>query len=134
MKNLLLCLLALIVVAPAWGKGDAPLSLGVVIELKGSTEEISALAAKLKKAPAYKAAACEAPNNLEASVKIVCAKADGRLMTFLDKNAPATVQWSISAGEGHRICPGTPGCQVMHCPPPNGPIMCCHSTAPYGAC
>lgn len=134
MKNLLLCLLALFVVAPAWGGDAAPLSLGVVIELKGPADGVSTLVAKLKKIPAYKAAACEAANNLEATVKIACAKADGRLMVFLDKNAPATVQWNISSSSGGKPCPGTAGCKVMNCPPPGGPSMCCHMTAPYAPC
>lgn len=131
MKNLLLFLLASIIVAPVWAKGAESLSLGVVIELKGSSpEEIATLIAKLKKAPVYKAAACEAANES----KIACAKADNRLMGFLSKNAPASVQWSISSADGARPCPGTTGCTIMHCPPPTGPIMCCHSTAPYGPC
>jgi hypothetical protein len=134
MKNLLLLLLTLVAIAPAWGENAAPLSLGVVIELKGPTEGVSDLVAKLKNAPVYKAAACETANKSEATVRIDCAKADSGLMVFLSKNAPPTVQWSISAAEGSRPCPGTPGCQVMHCPPPNGPLMCCHSTSPYGAC
>lgn len=126
-ENLVLLLSALIVVLPAWGENAAPPSLGIAIEVKGKVEDVSALVVKLKKAPAYKAATCEAANKLEADVMIVCAKADGRLMAFLDKNAPGTVQWSISSA-GERPCPGTPGCAVMHCPPPGGPIMCCNQT------
>ena len=129
MKKMLLCLLALIAVAPAWGENDAPISLGIVIDLKGASEDVFSLIAKLKKAPVYKAAVCEIANESQ----IVCAKVNGGLMVFLDKNAPATVEWSIS-GSGSRPCPGTPGCQVMHCPPPNGPTMCCHPKSPYGAC
>lgn len=129
MKKLLLSLLALIVVAPAWGA-----SSGIAIEVKSEkAEEVSALVAKLKKAPAYKAAACNIANKLAEDVMIVCDKADGRLVTFLDKNAPVSVKWSISSATD-RPCPGTPGCQIMHCPPPGGPTMCCHTTAPYGAC
>lgn len=119
MKKLLL-LLALIAPASGIAAPAAPAGwAGVAIELKGSPEEVSALAAKLKKAPAYKAAACEAASES----KINCAKADNRLMAFLSKNAPATVQWSISSIAAEPKC--LPGCSLMHCPPPGGPIMCC---------
>ena len=132
MKNLLLLLSALVVV-PAWAADPAPapakpkpaakqaasLSLGVAIELKGSSEDVSALVAKLKNAPVYKAAACE----IVSESKIACAKADGALMVFLDKNAPGAVQWTIISNGG-KPCPT--GCQVMLCPPPNGPLVCCN--------
>lgn len=123
MKNLLLSLLALIVVVPAWAGDAAPVSwAGVVIELKGPTESVSALVAKLKKAPAYKAAACEAVNES----KFDCAKADSGLMAFLGKNAPASIQWSISSSAAEGKC--LPGCAIMQCPPPGGPIRCCNLT------
>lgn len=134
MKNLLILLLVSILVAPAWGKDAAHLSLGVSIELKGSTQDVSALAGKLKKTSAYKAADCTEAKSSEESLIMACSKADGRLMGFLGRNAPATVQWSITSIVGARICPGTPGCQVMSCPPPRGPIMCCYQAPPYGPC
>lgn len=125
MKKLLLCLLALIVVAPAWGSSAVLASwAGVIVELKGSNQDISALAAKLEKAPVYKAAACAPANIAGDAAKIDCAKADSGLMTFLGKNAPATVQWSISSAAVENKC--LPGCTTMRCPPPGGPVMCCY--------
>lgn len=130
MKNLLLSLLALIVVVPAWAGDAAPLSLGIAIEFKGPSKDVADLVAKLKKDPVYKAATCESVNES----KVACAKADGGLLAFLDKNAPAAVKWSISAADGTKPCPGTVGCKVMNCPPPGGPLRCCHTTAPFAAC
>lgn len=136
MKKLLLCFLALIVVAPAWG-GSAVLAswAGVAIEFKGPAESVSALVAKLEKDPVHKAAACGPARTAEGATKIDCDKADTGLMAFLGQNELATVQWSISSvAAGPKPCPGTPGCVVMRCPPPSGPNMCCHSTAPYAPC
>lgn len=124
MKNLLLFFLALIVVVPAWGDTAAPVSwAGVVIELKGPAESVSALVAKLKEAPVYKAASCETASKLEATVTINCAKADNRLMAFLGKNAPATVQWSISSAAAGGKCTGN--CILMPCP---SATVCCNTT------
>lgn len=132
MKKLLLCLLALTAVAPAWG-GSAVLAswAGVVVELKGANQDISALAAKLEKDRVYKAAACAPANIAGETAKIDCAKADSGLMAFLGKNAPATVQWSIASVAAENKC--TPGCVSMKCPPPNGPLVCCN-TATYQPC
>lgn len=120
LKNLLLCLLALLVVSPAWAGDAAPVSwAGVVIELKGPTESVSALVAELKKTKAYKAAACDVSSEL----KIECAKADSGLLAFLGKKAPATVQWSISSAPVEGKC--TTGCALMACP---STVMCCNTT------
>jgi hypothetical protein len=137
MKNMLLLLLTLIIV-PAWAGDVAPdTQTGVSIELKGSAKSLSALVADLEKDAVYKEAACStAPAKKSGeTVKISCAKADGALMTFLSKNAQ-TVHWSISAlankslpatakqGVVPMSCPT--GCSIINCPPPSGPLECCH--------
>ena len=128
MKNQLLCLLALIVVAPAWGGPDT----SVTIELNnlGKDNDVSTLVAKLEKDPVYKSAGCGPAEIVKATTKIKCAKADSKLMAFLDKNAPPTVAWDINDIQGGKC---NVGCVTMHCPPPNGPITCC-STSTYQAC
>jgi len=142
MKNMLLILLALIVMpvaVPVWA-GDAAIApstpkpsaqtmraapdtqTSVVIELKGSPKSTSALLANLEKDAVYKEAVCSTTKKSEKTAEIKCAKADSGLMAFLSKNAQA-VHWSISEEPG---CPT--GCSLMHCPPPNGPIVCCNQT------
>lgn len=124
MKNLLLLLLALNAVAPAWGDTAAPVSwAGVVIELKGPAESVSALVAKLEKDAAYKAAACGPAKTTEGSTKIDCAKPDNKLMAFLGMNAPATVQWNISSAVVGGKCTGN--CIMMPCPSTS---VCCNLT------
>lgn len=125
MKNLLMCLLALVVVAPAWGGEAAFVSLGVAIEFKGPPKDVADLVAKLKKDPVYKAATCESVNES----KVACAKADGGLLAFLDKNAPAAVKWSISAADGAKPCPA--GCAAMPCP---SIVRCCTIATPHQPC
>ena len=136
MKKMLLLLLASII-APAWAGDVAPdAGTGVVIELKGSAKDINALAADLEKEAVYKEAACSGKPAKKSgkTAKINCAKADGALMTFLSKNAPTKVHWSISAVANRSIsaCPGS--CTIINCPPPSGPLMCCHPKPVYGAC
>ncbi len=134
MKKLLLCLLALLVVAPAWGGTATFISwAGVAIELKGSAESVSTLVAGLEKEAVYKDAACSTVPAKKSgkTARISCDKADSGLMDFLTKNAPATVQWSISSVPAVGKC--LPGCATMHCPPPGGPVRCCNTTT-YAAC
>ena len=124
MKNLLLFLLALIAVAPAWGDTAASASwAGVAIELKGSAKSVSALLADLEKEAVYKGAACTAAKKHGKTAKITCEKADSGLMDFLGKNAPATVQWSISSSAAGGRC--TTGCALMACPIT---VVCCSIT------
>ncbi|OGS81168.1 MAG: hypothetical protein A2Z94_02350 [Gallionellales bacterium GWA2_55_18] len=155
-KNLLLLLSALIVV-PAWA-GDvavapatakptamqaAPVTeTGVVIELKGSAKGTSALVADLEKEAVYKEAVCSSKPAKKPgkTAKITCAKADGALLVFLGKNAPANVHWSISAAATKSLsiaairgvtvtCPQI--CRIMPCPPPNGTSKLCCPVYPY---
>lgn len=139
MKNLLLLLSALIAV-PAWA-GEVPVSeTGVVIELKGSAKSLSALVADLEKDAVYKAAECSSKPMRKSgkTAKITCAQADGALLTFLVKNAPTNVHWSISAAASKALssaanksilsCPT--GCTLAHCPAPAGPIVCCKNNVP----
>lgn len=141
MKILMLLLSALIVV-PAWA-GEVPVSAtGVVIELKGSAKSLSALVADLEKDAVYKAAECSSKPMKKSgkTTKITCAQADGALLAFLAKNAPANVHWSISAAAAKKIsaaaskgvaplgCPT--GCLLMNCPPPGGPVVCCKNNVP----
>lgn len=132
MKNLLLLLSALIVVAPAWEAGAAPLAVSVTIELNNLTDQddVSALVAKLEKNKVHKAAACGPANTTKGGTKIDCAKADSGLMTFLSKNAPPTVLWSITSLIEKKCAVG---CVLMKCPPPGGPVRCCN-TATYQPC
>lgn len=132
MKNLLLFLLALIVAAPAWGGAANPLAVSVTIELNNltDTDNVSALVAKLEKDAVHKAAACGTAKTTNGSTKIDCAKADSRLMGFLSKNAPPTVLWSITSLIEKKC---TPGCLLMKCPPPGGPLVCCNTTT-YKPC
>lgn len=127
MKNLLLLLLALIVVAPAWGGTAKPLASSVTIELNNLTDNdnVSALVAKLEKNAVHKAAACGPAKTTDATTKIDCAKADSGLMGFLSENAPPTVLWSITSLIEKKCLPG---CALMHCPPPNGATVCCNTT------
>ena len=144
MKKLPL-LLALIVL-PAWAGDVAPVAeKGVSIELKGASKNLSALMADLEKDAAYKEAACSGkPAKSGKAAKITCGKADGALLVFLSKNAPANVRWTISAAatapatrapapaaSAPLSCPT--GCAVMNCPPPSGPIVCCNTTT-HQAC
>jgi hypothetical protein len=124
MKKLLMFLLALIVVAPAWAKDDSALSsTGVVIKLKGSGESVSTLVADLKKQKVFKTAICGIVEESE----IYCGIADSGLMAFIGENAPAAVEWSISSTPPiHTLC--VPGCRAMHCPPPGGPVTCCNTS------
>ncbi len=135
MKNLLL-LLAFIAV-PVWAGDAVPVSeTGVVIELKGKAQGLSALMAGLEKETAYNEAGCSSkPAKSGKTAKITCAKADGALLTFLSKNAAAKVHWTISAAATSAApsavssplsCPT--GCSLMNCPPPSGPVMCCNTT------
>lgn len=132
MKKLLLCLLALIVVAPAWGGNAQPFADSVTIELNNLTDkdDVSDLVKKLEQDAVYKAAACGPAKIVEATTKIKCAKANSKLMSFLDKNAPPTVVWNITSLQGGKC---NAGCILMHCPPPSGPIVCCN-TSTYKAC
>ena len=153
MKNILLFLSALIVV-PAWA-GDAEVApkssamgmqtapgtqTAVNIELKGSAKSVGALVADLEKEAVYKDATCSSkPAEKSGSIaRITCAKADSALMTFLSKNAPAKVHWSISAAANQSAsvaasCPS--GCTLINCPPPSGPVQCCKKTSTgYHAC
>jgi hypothetical protein len=122
MKNLLSFLLALAIVSPAWG-GDVPPASwsGIVVELNGPAVNVSALVDELKKAPAYKVAACNANKEFGDSVKIECAKANSELMDFLVKNSPAVVQWSISSIPAEGKC--NVGCVLMACPTT---VVCCN--------
>jgi len=133
MKITLLILLSLIVM-PAWAEDAAAPSVSkpetiqaapapetsVVIELKGSSKNVSAVASGLEKEAVYKDAACSTANNKSGkAARITCTKADSALMTFLTKNAPAKVQWSISPAG----CPT--GCLLMPCP---SITVCCSKT------
>lgn len=133
MKNLILVLLALIAVPAQAGDVTAALitQAGVNIELKGPAKSVRALVADLEKDTAYKDAGCSsAPakkSGKTAKTKIRCAKPDGTLMTFLSKNAPAQVHWSISSsGTSVAACPT--GCILTNCPPPNGILRCCNTS------
>lgn len=135
MRKLLLLLCALIFAAPAWAGDAVPVNeTGVVIELKGSAKNLSALAADMEKDAVYKAAECSSKPMKKSgkTAKITCAKADGALLAFLGKNAPANVHWSISAAANKGVSPlGCPaGCSLMHCPPPSGPLLCCKNSVP----
>lgn len=131
-RNLLLSLFALIIVAPAWGGSPESIGwAGVTIELKGPDQSVAALAAKLEKDPVHKAASCGPAKAAEGATKTDCARADSGLMAYLSKNELATVQWSISSSDAGGRCPV--GCVYMHCPPPTGPVVCCN-TATYKAC
>ena len=132
MKNLLLCLLALIVVAPAWGGPAKPLVTSVTIELNNltKTDDVSVLVAKLEKDAVYKAAGCGTADTSKGPTKIDCAKGDSGLMGFLSKNAPPSVMWSVTSLI-ERKC--ATGCSFMHCPPPSGPMVCCN-TSTFQAC
>lgn len=142
MKNLLLLLSALIVV-PAWAGDAVPANeTGVIIGLEGSAKSLSALVADLEKDAVYKAAECSSKPMRKSgkTAKITCAQADGALLAFLGKNAPANVHWSISAAAAKRVpfaaskgvaplgCPS--GCSLMNCPPPGGPVLCCKNYVP----
>lgn len=149
MKNLLLLLSALIAV-PAWAADATPAvkptaqpvsaaETGIVIVLKGTNKGVAALAANLEKEAVYKEANCSSKPAKKPgkTAKITCAKADGALLAFLSKNAPAKVQWSISAAatksipvttKGAAYCPPPIGCAMMNCPPPGGPLRCCNQT------
>jgi len=141
MNTILPLLLALIVV-PAWA-GDvasAPsmpkqkpmqtslvTETGVVIELKGSARNTSALVADLEKDAVYKEAACsKKPGKI---VRISCAKADSALMAFLSKNAPANVHWRISTATSTRLSTEpvgcASGCVLAPCPTT---VVCCSIT------
>lgn len=127
MKKLLLCLLALTVVAPAWGDTTKFLAPSVTIELNNLTknDDVSKLVAKLKEDAVYQAAACVPAKATKATTKIDCARADSGLMDFLSKNAPPTVLWSITSLIEKKCAVG---CALMHCPPPGGPVVCCNTT------
>lgn len=143
MKNMLLILLALIVMPaaiPVWA-GDVPIApatakpsmqtapgaeTSVVIEFKGSAQSTSALTANLERQAVYKDAICStAPVKKPGeTAKITCIKADGALLAYLSRNAPADVQWSITRTPATAAgCPA--GCSLMNCPPPAGPMRCC---------
>lgn len=130
-RNLLLSLFALIVVAPAWGGSTESIGwAGVTIELKGPDQSVAALAAKLEKDPAHKAASCGSAKAAGGTTKIDCARADSGLMAFLSKNELATVQWSISSSvAGDRPCPA--GCALMPCP---STVKCCTIATPHLPC
>lgn len=132
MKKLLLCLLALTVVAPAWGDTAKFIAPSVTIELNNLTknDDVSKLVAKLKEDAVYKAATCGPADATKGPTKIDCARADSGLMDFLSKNAPPTVLWSITSLIEKKCAVG---CSLMHCPPPGGPVVCCH-TGPYTPC
>lgn len=130
MKKLLLGLLALLVVAPAWGdnvKANAKaFSLaGVVIGLNNLTgnDEVSAVVAKLKENAVYQDAACGPAKTVKGSTRIYCAKNDSRLMAFLTENAPVTVRWDISCATAGGKC--NAGCALMPCP---SAVVCCNTT------
>ena len=142
MKNLLL-LLSVLIVVPAWAGDAVPVSgTGVVIELKGSAKSLSVLVADLEKDAVYKAAECSSKPMKKSgkTAKITCAQADGALLAFLAKNAPANVHWSISAAATKRVSTATSkgvaplgcptGCSLMNCPPPGGPVVCCKNFVP----
>lgn len=149
MKYILLLLSALIVM-PAWAGDVAPTAkTGVVIKLKGSAKNVSALVAELEKEAAYTEASCTTGKKPGKTAKITCAKADGTLMTFLGNYAAAKVQWTVSgttvavassatadnpvAARAAAICPAM--CTMMNCPPPGGPVMCCkRTTVGYRPC
>ena len=140
MKSILLFLLALIVV-PSWADdaalmpsanataSAAPPALdsatSVYIELKGPAKSLPALVADLEKTAVYREAGCSSiPTKKPGkTAKIMCTKADGALMTYLSKSAPANVHWSISVA----ACPT--GCTLINCPPPGGPKVCCKRTS-----
>lgn len=142
MKNILLFLLTVIVV-PAWAEDVmSDTAAGVIIELKGSSQDISALTAKLEKETVYQDAVCSSQLARKSGkiLKINCAKADSALMTFLSKNAPTKVHWSISVAAAKLNISAAPvgcatGCQMLYCPPPSGPYECCKKTSSgYQAC
>lgn len=138
MKKMLLLLSALIV-APAFAGENVPAaSQGVVIKLGGSTKDVAALLAELEKDAVFKDASCSAGKPGK-KAKISCSQADGALLTFLSKNAPVGVNWSISpaphtapqpklmlrAPASTLTCPA--GCSPKNCPPPGGPYQCCNN-------
>lgn len=125
MKKLLMFLLALIIVAPAWANDDRTLSsTGVIIKLKGSDEGVSNLVADLEKQKVFKTAICGMVKKSE----IYCGIADSGLMAFIGENAPAAVKWSISSTPPILSIKCVPGCKTMRCPPPNGPMTCCNTS------
>lgn len=132
MKKMLLCLLAFVFAVTAWEAGAKPLASSVTIELNNLTDkdDVSDLVKKLEQEAVYKAAACGPANIVEATTKIDCVKGNSGLMSFLNKNAPRTVMWSIVSLREKRCLAG---CTLMHCPPPSGPVVCCN-TSTYKPC
>lgn len=135
MKKMLL-LLSLIAV-PAWAEDSAVASpvpqleamqaapaTRVAIEFKGPAKSTSALVAGLEKEAVYKEAACS--KKAGKTARITCANANGRLMEFLLKNAPASVQWSTT----NLTLTCLNGCVYTQCPAGSGIYRCCKLNSP----
>lgn len=116
------------IVAPSMSRNEAMVAppVGVVIEFKGADKSISALIAAMEKEGVYKEAACATVPGKDTGkpASISCGKAEGALMTYLSKHAPADTLWSITTASS---CPT--GCYMMNCPPPGGPVACCKRTS-----
>ena len=137
MKKILFSLAALIFASSAWGEGVKPpaksdIPKGVSVKISGSADGIAKLVASLKASPVYKAAKCGDPAAVGEETIINCTKDTKRLEDFLKKNASKDVKVGIEH-DGKLLCNGNSGCYIMSCPPPVGPVMCCH-TGPYSSC